>query len=216
MVTVLLGATGVLLVVAVLLSFGGMRNNLEEKEIEKLRKEIALLEAAEDELRAVRNQSLPDSASPGPVSTSSPPGLASLEAELAEKSETISRLEDNLAEAEREARTSNKEAELALDRTIDQRDRQKKRARIINEATLMGRVTEWSAANGFAVIEILRPDLVDAGTVLAIRRNSGIAGQLRISRMYEAGQAVADPVTASFLGDGVDVQPGDELIIDPQ
>ena len=81
-----------------------------------------------------------------------------------------------------------------------------------NDYRLMARVTEWSPENGFAVIEIMRPDLVDLNTELGIRRNSGIAGRLQISQMYEGGKAIADPVPGTFPG-GLNVLPGDELIV---
>ena len=48
------------------------------------------------------------------------------------------------------------------------------------------------------------------GTVLAIRRNGGILGKLRVSEVTMEG-ALANPVTA--FGE-VKPQPGDELILD--
>ena len=39
---------------------------------------------------------------------------------------------------------------------------------------------------------------------------------MKIDQMYEAGQAVANPIVNTFLGEeGIDIQPGDELILPP-
>ncbi len=87
-------------------------------------------------------------------------------------------------------------------------------ARIIKEALLIATVTEWSPSDGFAVLNVHRHDSAQEGTVLAIRRGTGIIGQLKVSSLYNDG-AVADPIPGSFMGGTLDIQPGDELIIKP-
>ena len=52
MITVLLGATGLLLVVAVALSFGTMNNHTDKAEVARLKAEIAALQVQEQQLAA--------------------------------------------------------------------------------------------------------------------------------------------------------------------
>jgi hypothetical protein len=134
--------------------------------------------------------------------------IAMLEAELAAKE----------VEAEAEAKKAEifeEEAALLTQREVEKVDKEGRRARIIQEALLIATITEYSATDGFAVLNIQRHDNAQEGTKLAIRRNSGIVGQIQISSLYPDSQAVADPIPGTFLGGNIDIQPGDELIIPP-
>jgi len=64
------------------------------------------------------------------------------------------------------------------------------------------------------VISLQRPENVQVGTVLGIRRNGGLLGQLKVAQVYtNEGMATADPHI--FPGGSVDIEPGDELIVPP-
>ncbi|MCU0751880.1 MAG: hypothetical protein MUC40_02390 [Akkermansiaceae bacterium] len=65
---------------------------------------------------------------------------------------------------------------------------------------------------GFITFQILMPEQVQPGTILAIRRKTGILGQLKVSDVTAEG-GIANPLP----GFGpVNPQVGDELILPPQ
>ena len=142
--------------------------------------------------------------------------IAELEKELAEKEQEVEKEKAEKEKAEKKAQTYKTEAGLAWQTQIEAHDKNRARGETIKAAFLQARITNWSPESGFGVIEIIRPESVQVGTVLAIRRQTGIYGQVKVSQMYEAGQAVIDPIPSTFLGEeGIDLQPGDELIIPP-
>jgi len=228
--SVLLGATGLLLVAALVLSFGSMNKNVgssaTKKEIAALETELEVLQAAEAELRLLRQQKATADTiasapyTPQPVSTSPTADMVDANAE-AEKAAEIAALKQELADAKEEAakqakraETFNEEAGLALQDKIEKSDADRRRDRIIREALLIATVTEWSPNDGFLVININRPESAQIDTVLAIRRNGGIIGRVKISQIYPDG-ATADPLPGSFFGGTLDIVAGDELIIPP-
>ena len=86
---------------------------------------------------------------------------------------------------------------------------------MISQALLIGKVKEYvedAALGGFVTFEVLMPEQVQTGTVVAIRRKTGILGQLKVSDVTVEG-AIANPLP----GFGP-VKPvvGDELILPPQ
>ena len=229
MMSVLLGATGLLLVAALVLSFGSMSNDLRggpsQKEIAALRTEIEVLRAAESELRLLRQQRATGAAPAANIYAPAPVVPATHAAEdanrEAENTAEIAALKQELADAKDEAAKNEKQAEIYKDEAgmawqekIENNDTNQRRARIIKDALLIATVAEWSEADGFVVINITRHESAQEGTVLAIRRNTGVIGQIKISGLYPDG-AVADPMPGSFPGGTIDIQPGDELIIPP-
>ena len=228
MMSVLLGATGLLLVAALILSFGSMNSNVgstpTQKEISSLRTEIEVLRAAEAELRLMRQQKvLADT--PYVLPPVSSAAAAAVEAEVAnieaESATEIAILKQELADAKEEAArneqkadTYKDEAGLAWQQKIESNNAGQRRERIIREALLIATVTEWSPADGFLVLSINRPDSAQEGTVLAIRRSGGIIGRVKVSQVYPDG-ATADPMPGSFFGETLDIMAGDELIIPP-
>ncbi len=213
MMSVLLGATGLLLVAALILSVGSMNSGTDPKELAALRAEAELLNSAERELALYRNTGTPISPTTLSIEEANRAAedaarIASLEAEIAEKEEETNKVA-------KQADIYKEEAGLIAQRDIEKTDKDGRRARIIQEALLIATVIGYSIDDGFAVVNIQRHDNAQEGSKLAIRRNAGIIGHLKISSLYPDSQAVADPVPGSFLGGNIDIQAGDELIIPP-
>lgn len=215
MMSVLLGATGLLLVAALILSMRSMSSGSDSKEIAALRAEIEQLNAAERELTRLRQGEARTPPTPTPTEVADANRIA-------EDAARIAALEEELAEKAREAEDAAQKADMFRDeagviaeREAEKTDDDSRRARIIREALLIATVTEYSAEDGFAVLNIQRHDNAQEGSTLAVRRNSGIIGQVQISSLYPDSQAVADPLPGTFLGGEIDIKPGDELIIPP-
>jgi hypothetical protein len=88
------------------------------------------------------------------------------------------------------------------------------RARAIAAAPVVAKITEWvddPQIGSFATLDVLVPPSVRSGTVLCVRRNSGILGRLKVGDVSAEG-AIANAV--SQFG-GVKPAAGDELILEP-
>ena len=88
------------------------------------------------------------------------------------------------------------------------------RARAIAAAPVVAKITEWvddPQIGSFATLDVLVPPSVRSGTVLCVRRNSGILGRLKVGDVSSEG-AIANAV--SQFG-GVKPAAGDELILEP-
>jgi hypothetical protein len=212
---ILLGATVALLIGALAVAYkdgpaekGASKDELAEikLEIEKLRMEQdALVE--QRRLQALKDATAQAAAQPAPAPAPAPAELAALQ-------EQIAKLEAEKAKAERNADTANNEAAYVAGHVLEQRDNEGRRARMIRDAMLIGRIKEWvddPQLGGFATVEILMPDMVQPETILCVRRNSGILGRLKVGEMSIEG-AIATP-QGSFPE--AKPQPGDELILDP-
>jgi hypothetical protein len=232
MMKILLGATVALLLAAVVLSWQRMRDdsaNPAPEDLARVEQQIADLKveqqrlATERELRALR-------ANPAPIA---PPSAAALPSkkEPAAEPDRIAELENRLADAEkrliaganqtakleRDKEVARDEAGLLAQRDLESRDKELRRARQIAQALLIANVAEYVEnpdVGSFAVIEIQRPENVQVGTVLDLRRNTGVLGKLQVGEIT-GSQAVANPIPGSFPGGRVEIQPGDELIIPP-
>ena len=242
MITVLLGATGLLLVVAVALAFGTMNNHTDKAEVARLKAEIAALQAQEQQFAALaRGAKFPDatapaapagldssgSPAPNPAPFVVPPNnddvlligdeaaIAKLEQEIHDADQKFAELALKPEGVELENKVLKQEQDLISNPTIKADRKNRARASTIKAALLQARVVKW-ADDGFAVIRVHRDDL-QVGTILAIRRQTGIYGQLVVDKLYpEEGQAIANPVKGTFpTGGKPDVQPGDDLIIPP-
>lgn len=260
-ITVLLGSTGLLLLVAVILSFKVMNDRTDEDEIRKLKREIAALEAA-DEFTAQPNvldtQPLlssvpaPTPVAPAPqletefdppaFATQPPvqpepsfpdtPGDESGDPVVSQAAEEITDLDAAIDEADREFVASQRETENDLHRREEevlrtaagvawqsqnaQAAKNSARAKTIQEAYLIARITHYDEEHMFAVADILDADNAAPGTVLAIRRRTGIYGQVTVDHVPNSAQAIVNPIANTFLGEeGIDIQPGDELIVPP-
>lgn len=214
--TVLLGATFALLLAAVVLSFQGMKEgmrNTPQDEIARLQTQLDQLRLEQDrltyekQLQQVRSTPLPE--------TGGPSDMEKLRNELAAKEAEMTRLAGEKADAEKKADTYRDEAGYIGGRELEKKDDELRRARLIRDALLIGRIREYVAnpeLGGFATIEVIMPELVQPGAILAIRRKTGILGRLKVSDVTAEG-AIASPMP----GFGpVDPQAGDELINPPQ
>ena len=243
MITVLLGATGLLLVVAVALAFGTMNNHTDKAEVARLKAEIAALQAQEQQfaalapgapltphptaLAAPADLDSSGSPAPNPAPFVVPPNnddvpligdetaIAKLEQEIHDADQKFAELALKTEGVELENKVLKQEQDLISNPTIKADRKNRARASTIKAALLQARVVQW-AEDGFAVIDVHRDDL-QVGTILAIRRQTGIYGQLVVDKLYpEEGQAIANPVKGTFpTGGKPDVQPGDDLIIPP-
>jgi hypothetical protein len=88
------------------------------------------------------------------------------------------------------------------------------RAQAIAAAAVVGKITEWvenPEIGSFATLEVVVPASVKAGTILCVRRNSGILGRLKVGEVSAEG-AIAN--AGSEFG-AVKPAVGDELILEP-
>jgi multidrug efflux pump subunit AcrA (membrane-fusion protein) len=214
--TILLAATFALLLAAVVLSFQGMKDgvrNAPKDEIARLQTQLDQLRleqdrlALEKQLQQVRSNPLPETAGPSDIEK--------MRAELAAKEAELARLAEEKADAEKKAETYRDEAGFIGGRELEKKDDELRRARLIRDALLIGKVSSFIAnaeVGDFVTIDIVMPEQVQPGTILAIRRNTGILGQVKISDVTAEG-AIASPMP----GFGpVEPKVGDELIIPPQ
>lgn len=215
----LLGATIALLFGAVVLSWQGMKQgerNTSPDELARLQKQINELRQEQDRLTREKEyrqlrESEPAPAAP-PVSDAE---REAMKAELAAKEAEIAKIAEEKAKAERDADTFRDEAGLIGQRDLEKNDGELRRARLISEALLMGRVKEYAEDpqfGSFVTFEVLMPDNVQPGITLAIRRKTGIIAQLKVSEVTaEGGIANILPGFGNFKP-----EPGDELILPPQ
>jgi hypothetical protein len=208
--TILLGATFALLLAAVVLSFQGMKEgvkNAPQDEIARLQTQLDQLRleqdrlALEKQLQQVRSNPVPETANPS--------DMEKMRAELAAKEAEMARLAEEKADAEKKADTYRDEAGFIGGRELEKNDNELRRARLI------GKVSSFIAnaeVGNFITIDIVMPEQVQPGAILAIRRNTGILGQVKVSDVTAEG-AIASPMP----GFGpVEPKVGDELIIPPQ
>lgn len=214
--TVLLGATFALLLAAVVIAFSGMKDgvrNAPQDEIARMQGQIEQLRIEQERL-ALERRLLDVRSNPVPE-TAGPSEIEKMKEELARKEAEIAALAAGKEDAEKKADTFRDEAGLIGQRKLEDSDNELRRARMIRDALLIGKVTSFVAnpeVGDFITIDIVMPEHVQAGTILAIRRNTGILGRVKVSDVSAEG-AIASPMPG--FGQ-VDPQEGDELIIPPQ
>ncbi|MEM1083380.1 MAG: hypothetical protein AAGI48_04615 [Verrucomicrobiota bacterium] len=208
---IMLGATIALLLVAVGVAYKDMNKGVDNTEAAKMaeyQRQIDELKIEAERLKLERERRTLRDASEAP----SPTDVVTRE-DAAVFAARLEELEKENEEIKREVERAEDEAEFLTGRHAESRDKAARRARVINEAMLIATVKEWvedPQYGGFAVLSVERPENVQSGAVLAIRRNGGVLGKLRVGEITIEG-AVANPVTA--FGE-VKPQPGDELILD--
>ena len=207
----LLGATIALLLGALAVSWKEMKigvRNAPSDEIARLEKQVKEIQAEQDKLQLEKQmQQLRGSAADNSTSTT---------AELEAMKNKIELQEIELKERAKRDKdlARDEEGELAV-RDIEGKDVELRRARMISQSLLIGRSREYveSPQGGdFVTFDVVLPEQVQIGATVAIRRKTGILGQLKVSDVTTDG-AIANPLP----GFGpVKPQPGDELILPPQ
>jgi hypothetical protein len=214
----LLGATVALLLGALVVSWQGMTSgvkNTSPDEMARLKKQIAELRMEQDNLQRERQlQQLKSMPAPAPATTASAEQVEAMRAQLAANNAALAQLELE-KQAAQDAKLAIEEEGLLGQRDLENADSELKRARMIGQALLIGRISEIvedAQFGGFMTFDILMPEQVQVGTILAIRRKTGILGQLKVSDVTAEG-GIANPLP----GFGpVQAQIGDELILPPQ
>ena len=213
----LLGATIALLLGALAVSWQGMKTgvrNAPQDEISRLEKQVKELRAEQDKLQLEKQMQLLRS------SANNTPSFATAELEAmklqVEKSkQALDELEQAKQRTKRDKKVAQDEEGETAVRGLESKDSELRRARMISQSLLIGRVQEYveSPQGGdFVTFEVLLPEQVQVGGIVAIRRKTGILGQLKVSQV-EADGAIANPLP----GFGpVKPQVGDELILPPQ
>lgn len=213
----LLGATVALLLGALAVSWQGMNNgvkNTSPDEIARLKKQVAELRAEQDKLQ-LEKQIQQLKATPAPTPAANAAEIEAMKAQMEANKAALAEIEAEKDKAKRDAKVEQDEQGLLGQRDREKADDELRRARMIGEALLIGRIKEYvedAQYGGFITFEILMPDQVQVGTVLAIRRKTGILGQLKVSDVSTDG-GIANPLP----GFGpIQPQVGDELILPPQ
>lgn len=205
----LLGTIIALLLAALVMSWNGMNQKVSETpeaELARLREQISAIRS-EQKRQALESQYVKG----GSVAVAPP--IETVE-EMQSMKDEMAATQAKLAALEA-AKLSDSE-QLELDkRKLEKDNVLMRQARLINQALLIATVGEYvedAQYGGFATIRILMPEQVQQDTILAIRRNSGILGQLKVTSI-EGSEAIASPLP----GFGP-VQPvaGDELILPPR
>ncbi|MGC4015424.1 MAG: hypothetical protein QM755_13045 [Luteolibacter sp.] len=217
---ILLGATVALLIGALAMSWNGMKQGVAnapadeqlriKQQIEDLNLEVQRLKA-EKELRAAQ----PVAPVPAPIPSPTAEELEEAKAQLAAKEAELKQLEDDKNKSDRKARLYRNEADELGDREISNHDNEVRRSKMIANALVKAVVREYQedpTLGGVVVMELKMPEYVRVNDVLAIRKNNGILGQVKITDITQEG-AVGTPL-AGF--GNFKPQVGDELIEPPQ
>lgn len=224
---ILVAATFGLMLALLVLLYQGKNDGSSEADIRELHELNQRLILQEQVSRAViprqPSQSTPVEISPPTPSGPSPAELeaqqnmlAALEEKMAKLDgieETNRKLIEEKEEAEQKAETYKDEAGFIAQRQLETNDMNQRRARQISQALLIGQVESFEKEWNIVVFRSTLPDSIQEGSELGIRKNNGLKGRVRVSRI-ENGSYVANAITGSFFGD-VNIEVGDELIIPP-
>lgn len=214
-IKLLLGATVALLVAAVILSWQGMNRevkNAPPDEITRLQKQVRELRAEQDLLQLEKQK---QSLAGAPASAASTAELDAMKLQLEQSKLALEEVKTQKEKDTRDSKVAQDEEGLLAQRGLESADSELRRARLISQSLLVGKVTEFieNAEYGdFVTFEVLMEEQVKAGTIVAIRRKTGILGQLKVSEVSAEG-AVANPLPGFGA---VKPQIGDELILPPQ
>jgi len=215
---ILLGATVALLLGALAVSYknlGTPPKAAAKSEQAELLRQIEEIRLEQDRLQMEKQRMMLQQAAapvPNPVDNAAAIAAAAAEREVMQRQ--IAELQKEKEKAERDAEVADREAAFVGGKMLEGRDQEARRARMIRDSLVIGRIKEWvedPQLGGFATVEVIMPDNVQPGTVLCIRRNTGILGRLRVGEMSIEG-AIANP-----LGTFPEARPqaGDELILEP-
>lgn len=211
---ILLGATLALLLGALLVFANRMQQDVEgssPEEVAAMRQQLFEMQQELERVKMEKQRRILRDA----VETPSSSDLVT----RGEAQEKVDDLQERLAQLEAEAEMAKAEAAVAeseasflTERYTEDRNKQQRRSRVINDAMQIATIKEWvddPTYGGFAILSVDRPENVQTGTVLAIRRNGGVLGTLKVGEVTFEG-AVANPVTPFTE---VKPEPGDQLIL---
>lgn len=213
----LLGATIALLLGALAVSWQGMNHgvrNTPPDEVARLEKQIKELRAEQDKLQLEKQMQQLRTTSVEIPSTSNSE-LQAMKLQVEKNQRALEDMELLKEQEKRDKKVSQDEEGLLAQRGLESKDGELRRARMISEALLIGRVKEYvedPQMGGFVTFDVLMPEQVQSGVIVAIRRKTGVLGQLKVSDISAEG-AIANPLP----GFGpLKPQVGDELILPPQ
>ncbi|MEK7952756.1 hypothetical protein [Luteolibacter soli] len=214
---ILLGATVALLLGALGVSLYNQKapaQSADSVEKAELMRQIEELRLEQDRLQIEKQRlALQQAAAQAPPVVVPAPSSTPA-ADVAAMQDQIAQLQADKEKAERDAATADREAAFVGGREIENHDKEARRARLISQALVIARVKEWVEspdAGTFATVDIVMPENVQPGTILCLRRKTGILGRLKIGDVNIEG-AIANPVSAFTE---TRPQAGDELILDP-
>jgi hypothetical protein len=205
----LLGATVALLFGAIVVSWQGMKQGVKNATPD----ELAVVKQQLAEIKQELASSKPDHVAPVPSAD-----MQAVQAQLQAAKEEIERMnleKQTKTQVVSDAKLKIDEDGLIAQKLLENKDSELKRARVIAQALLIGRVKEYvtdAQYGDFITIEVLMSEQVHVGAILGIRRNTGILGQFKVSEVTPEG-AIANPMPG--FGQVVP-KPGDELIFPPQ
>ncbi len=203
----LLGATVALLLGAIVVSWKGMQDGVANASPEEIAQMKLQIQELQDALKDVNG-------APANPQPKAPEIDAAIQARLAEQQRKIELLESQ-QKVDLEAQLKVDEEGLLAQKALENKDSELRRARQISDALLMGKVKEYISDpnfGSFIIFEAVMPKQIQVGTVLGIRRNTGILAQYKVSEITPEG-VIANPLP----GFGpVTPNIGDELIFPPQ
>ncbi len=211
----LLGATVALLLGALAVSWQGMNHgvkNTPADELDRLKKQIKEVRMEQDRLNLEKQLQQVRSETPQ-MPTTSNAEVEAMKLQVAQNKLALEEIERE-KDLAREKKILDQEELLGDQRNLESKDSELRRARMISDALLIGRVKEYvedASLGGFVTIDVMMAEQVQIGTILAIRRKTGILGQLKVSDVTSEG-AIANPMPG--FGQ-VRPQLGDDLILPP-
>ncbi|NQX01409.1 hypothetical protein HQ447_12185, partial [bacterium] len=213
----LLGATIALLLGALAVSWQGMNHgvrNTPPDEVARLEKQIKELRAEQDKLQLEKQMQQLRTTSVE-IPSASNPELQAMKLQVEKNQRALEDMELLKEQEKRDKKVSQDEEGLLAQRGLESKDGELRRARMISEALLIGRVKEYvedPQMGGFVTFDVLMPEQVQSGVIVAIRRKTGVLGQLKVSDISAEG-AIANPLPGFGA---LKPQVGDELILPPQ
>lgn len=213
----LLGATIALLLGALAVSWQGMNHgvrNTPPDEVARLEKQIKELRAEQDKLQLEKQMQQLRTTS-AEIPSASNPELQAMKLQVEKNQRALEDMELLKEQEKRDKKVSQDEEGLLAQRGLESKDGELRRARMISEALLIGRVKEYvedPQMGGFVTFDVLMPEQVQSGVIVAIRRKTGVLGQLKVSDISAEG-AIANPLPGFGA---LKPQVGDELILPPQ
>ena len=214
-----LGTIIALLLAALVMSWNGMQQgvkNTSAEETQRLSKQIEALKAEQDRL-ALERQLLQQNTALAVAPPIAPPApdTEALKAQVDANSQQLALLAAEKEKAERDAKLAAGENLLLAGRKMEEQNTLMREARLISQALLVGKITEYvedAQYGGFVTLQVLMPEQVQQGSILAIRRKTGILGQIKVTSI-EGGEAVASPLPGFGT---IPPEAGDELILPPR